>query len=93
MQIVLKQEAKSEIVESYLFFEERQHGLGEAFFKELEQLFQLISLNPRLFPAYRKSLKKVAMRRFPYIIIYEIENTSIIVYAVFHTSRNPASRF
>ena len=35
---------------------------------------------------YRRSL----IRRFPYAVFYECAGNKVMIYAVFHTSRNPA---
>ena len=29
------------------------------------------------------------MKKFPYVIIYEVFDTEVVIYSVFHTSRNP----
>ena len=92
MKIEFKQEAKAEIVDSFFFYEGKRIGLGKQFINELEQILQLISLSPGLFPKHRRGLKKAIIRRFPFIIIFEIEKAVITIYAVFHTSRNLAKR-
>jgi hypothetical protein len=37
----------------------------------------------------RKLYREVFIKHFPYLIIYEIVDSSIIVYAIFNTSLNP----
>jgi len=34
-------------------------------------------------------MRKVVVKKFPYIIVFEIENNDVVVYAVFHTKQNP----
>ncbi|MEM0542303.1 hypothetical protein WFZ85_06720 [Flavobacterium sp. j3] len=40
----------------------------------------------------RKPYREVFIKHFPYLIIYEIETSNIIVYAIFNTSLNPKKK-
>jgi len=33
------------------------------------------------------------MIKFPYIIVFEVEQSEVIVFGIFHTSRNPDNKF
>jgi len=34
-------------------------------------------------------MRRALVRRFPYEILYEIENDEIIIYAIYHCARDP----
>ena len=48
-----------------------------------------IRRQPEIYPVVCETYRRALMRRFPYAIFFEYEETTVIVYAVFHTSRDP----
>lgn len=82
--------AENEIDESIEFYESRNKGLGKQFMSYLQSYLKVLKTNPQLFeikkePGYRE----LTLVKFPFVIIYEIIENEVIVYSVFHTSRNP----
>lgn len=51
----------------------------------MRDVFQQIQTTPTLYTVVRMAL----VRRFPYVILYRVEATRIVVVSVFHTSRDP----
>lgn len=45
----IKNEANIEIIEAYLYFEEKRMGLGEEFLEHLDAYFDRIKANPKHF--------------------------------------------
>ncbi|TXJ22616.1 MAG: hypothetical protein E6Q24_20760 [Chitinophagaceae bacterium] len=41
----------------------------------------------------RKNVRQAALKRFPYVIVYEIIKAEVVVFAVFHTRRNSKLKF
>ena len=82
--------AENEIDESIEFYESRSKGLGKQFLSYLKSYLKVLKTNPELFeikkePGYRE----LTLVKFLFVIIYEIIENEVIVYSVFHTSRNP----
>ncbi|MFN7674847.1 hypothetical protein [Flavobacterium sp.] len=48
--------------------------------------------NPLHYQIKRKPYREVFIKHIPYLIIYEIVDSSIIVYAIFNTSLNPKKK-
>lgn len=69
----LKEYAKVEIIEAYFYYEEKRTGLGEEFLEHLDTYFERIVANPKHFPQKRKPYREAFIKRFPFLIIYEIE--------------------
>lgn len=88
----LKEYAKAEIIEAYLYYEEKRTGLGEEFLEHLDTYFERIVANPKHFPQKRKPYREAFIKRFPFLIIYEIEKNKIIIYSVFNTWQNPVRK-
>jgi plasmid stabilization system protein ParE len=80
---------EADLAEAFNWYEDKQNGLGERFLNELVFCYNLIESNPELCGRVSKSYRKISLRHFPYIIVFEIADDHVLVYAVFHTSRNP----
>jgi len=90
--IELLEVAEIELSDSYDWYEEQQLGLGNRFYKEISYYLNLLESKPYLFPIrYAGDLRTVAINKFPYLIIYWIDEVTNAIYVVsiFHTSRNP----
>ncbi|WP_299892353.1 type II toxin-antitoxin system RelE/ParE family toxin [uncultured Lacinutrix sp.] len=88
----VKDEANLEIIEAYLYYEEKRLGLGEEFLEHLETYFDRITVNPKHFPQKRKPYREAFIKRFPFLIIYETAKGKVIVYSVFNTWQNPEKK-
>ena len=87
--LVIKQEAKDEITEAYNWYKNKQNELGERLISVLDDYFSTIKKNPKQFPKVLNDMRQATIKKFPYIIIFEIENNDIVVFAVFNTNQNP----
>lgn len=92
-QVEFSEEASSEIVEAYSWYEERSEGLGERFFTELDNVIALLKINPWMFPAVYKDFHQAPLQVFPYVIVYMIQKEDVLIQAVFHAKRNPKESF
>ncbi|HEU0125620.1 type II toxin-antitoxin system RelE/ParE family toxin [Flavobacterium sp.] len=85
--------AEKEIDESIEFYESRSKGLGKQFLTYLRSYLKVLKTNPELYAVKKKpSYREMTLVKFPFVIIYEIIETEIIIYSVFHTSRNPKKK-
>jgi hypothetical protein len=88
----LKEDANLEIIEAYSYYEEKRLGLGDEFLEHLNIYFERITFNPKHFPQKRKPYREAFIKRFPFLIIYEIAKEKIIIYSVFNTWQNPKNK-
>ena len=87
--LIVKGEAKNEITEAYYWYESKQNELGERLLSVLDDCFNRITINPKQFPKKLDNMRQATINKFPYIIIFEIENNDVVVFAVFNTKQNP----
>ncbi len=87
--IILSEEARQDEIESYQYYEAQRVGLGGEFLNELEHCYDVLSRHPHLFGFIDTSydLRDVKLKRFPFVIIYELSAENVYVYSVHHTSR------
>lgn len=89
----IKEDALEDIQTVYQYYEEAVEGLGEDFINELEEFTIILEKNPYLFEVKYNPFREAKINRFPYLIIYEIENSNVTIYAIFHTSQSPKKRY
>lgn len=87
--LVIAPEAEQDIAEAYAWYEGRRVGLGEEFLTSIDACIETIRRAPELYPVIYESYRRSLVRRFPYAIFYEHVEKTVIVYGVFHTSRDP----
>ncbi len=67
----------------------QKDNLGDEFIAELEKVLSNIISNPFQFPLKQRGIHKSVINRFPFTVFFTVQNDVIIVFAVFHNSRNP----
>lgn len=88
----LKEDAVADLKDAFNWYDSQREGLGSDFLDYVNVYFDKIISNPNGFVAFEGSLRAAFLQRFPFKIIYDVEHETILVYAVYHTSRNPKSR-
>lgn len=87
--LIILEQAISEIVESCNYYNGKVSGLGHEFEDEIFNLLEIIKENPLVFPIKFSNIHEAVLLSFPFVINYEVIGKQVIVYAVFHTKRNP----
>ncbi|MBP2281766.1 hypothetical protein H4V97_000084 [Flavobacterium sp. CG_23.5] len=91
--IVFSRLAENEMEVAIDFYESRRKGLGKYFFGYIKGYLKIIEANPKLFAIKKEPcFREIALKKFPFVIIYEVFKNEIIVYSIFHTSRNPSKK-
>ena len=82
-------EAQRELRSGASFYDAQHPGLGKDFVLEVRRLCRRIVENPRIGTEILPGIRRRLVRRFPYAILYAIENSEILVLAIAHQSRRP----
>lgn len=90
--LIIKEEANNEIIESFLYYESKSEGLGGKFEIHLGIYFDRISKYPYHYQIKRNPYREAFIKKFPFIIIYEIIENKVVVYSVFNTKRSPLKK-
>src|SRR5690606_6087316 len=90
--LIISGKAKYEIEEAYFYYEYAQKGLGDKFITHLDNYLERISTSPWQFPEKRSPYREAFVRKFPFLIIFEIQNNNIVIYSVFNTSQDPQKK-
>ncbi len=55
----------------------------------MEAALESITRRPEMYPVVHESYRRALIRRFPYALFYEYDQDTAMVYAIFHTARDP----
>ena len=73
------------------FYEANRPDLGREFLDELDATIQRIIANPKAWQVLDGEIRRCRLRRFPYGVIYAIEDEIVLIISVMHLHRNPSS--
>ncbi len=90
--LVILENAAEEVASIWFWYEAQQAGLEDQFHEEFYRILAHISDYKESGVRYKRNYRQVRLLKFPYLIMYELENDLIIIYAVLHTSRHPKKR-
>jgi mRNA-degrading endonuclease RelE of RelBE toxin-antitoxin system len=95
IKVLFSSNAAKEIRESHLWYEERSSGLGNLFVDIVDKTIQFLLMNPEGYPEKSPPYREIVLDKFPFVIIYEFDNQMQTIYVlhVFHTKRNPKSKY
>lgn len=82
-------EALDEADKIISFYKKQQAGLEKRFLEALEDAIARIRRNPLMYRKVEGEIRKCRMSRFPYGVIYRIQNDAIEIIAIMHLRRNP----
>ena len=71
--VTISREAENDLTEIFSWYEDKRKGLGHDFLLQVEAGLRLIEQHPRAFREEYRSVKKHLIKRFPYKIIYLVE--------------------
>ncbi len=89
MRVLFDPDALVEAREAAAFYEDNQPGLGKAFLDEVEAATEEIVLHPLLWRRIKGRFRRYLIPRFPYALIYAVQEDIIYVAAVMHLKRRP----
>jgi len=83
----VQSEAVIEIQTAFEWYELQKGGLGFEFIEEVENGFSKICNHPQYYTFVSAHFRRFKIQRFPYLIIYEINNKTVIINSVKHASK------
>jgi hypothetical protein len=89
LRIVLDPAAAAELREAAVFYEDCREGLGREFLSGVEDTFEAIVRRPTLWRRLSGRFRRCLVHRFPYGVIYAVEDDVVYVAAVMHLKRKP----
>lgn len=82
-------EARIEFLESIVYYESQQTGLGQRFLEDVTEAVRRIEAHPKMYRLIDQTWRQCRIPRFPFGIIYRVKNRRIEIIAVMHLHRKP----
>ena len=82
-------EAELDVDEAHLWYHRREPPRGREFLAAVHTCIASIQRYPEAYALVDATMRRALIRRFPYVIFYEIEPDDILVFGVFHAARDP----
>ncbi|MCC6559241.1 MAG: type II toxin-antitoxin system RelE/ParE family toxin [Polyangiaceae bacterium] len=95
MRVELHPEARAELRAAAVWYDEQRPGLGDQLVAEVSSTLERIVEAPASFPrwpdvpASPTPIHRAVMKRFPYVIAFEVHSQHVLVLAVAHSKRRP----
>jgi plasmid stabilization system protein ParE len=89
--LTIRREAEFDIDDQLSYYEEKRVGLGHEFLLCIEEALNKLQRNLLVYRKIHKELRRIPIRRFPYRIFYFVNNSNVIVTALFHARKDPRS--
>lgn len=81
--------AEEELLDEIGYLELRTAGLGRRFFGEVRNVENLISRFPESGRELLPGIRRFALRKFRYSLIYTVQRNSVLILALAHHRRRP----
>ena len=81
--------AEREIEAAADYYEKQEAGLGLRFVLEMERAIKFILQFPNAWLPISKRARRCVLRRFPYNVIYSVQQDTVTVVTVIHQRRDP----
>jgi plasmid stabilization system protein ParE len=85
----VQSQAQQEINEAFDWYFKRSPEAAEAFLTEIGASLAQIVSHPQLYPSYTKNTRRRVLVGFPYFVVFQEKDDTILVVAVAHAKRRP----
>lgn len=90
--ILITERAQLNIEDAIDYYEFKRQGLGYEFYADFMNNLNYIIQHPFLSPVKINPFREYPLSTFPYIIIYDIVDDTVVIASVFNTHLNPAKK-
>jgi hypothetical protein len=88
-EVYITPSALFDIKEAINFYNSKLDDLGSRFYEDLENNIKSIQIAPTAFAERYTGVRGKLMRKFPFIILYNINQEHIQIIRIFNTNQNP----
>jgi plasmid stabilization system protein ParE len=80
-------EAQEELWATHEWYRLRSPTAARRFAHEIRRAVALIAASPHTWPVLRRNTRRYVLKRFPFSIVYRVEDSRVCVVAVAHAKR------
>lgn len=89
MRVIITNVARQELEDAARYYEREYSGLGRRFKEEVRKAALRTAEYPKAWSIERGEVRKCLLHKFPYKLMYSVEEDHILVIAVAHQHRKP----
>lgn len=89
MRVIFTRLARQELEDAVRFYELEYSGLGRKFKEEVRKAALRIAAYPEGWSIARSNVRKCLLHKFPYKLLYAVDENHILIIAVAHQHRKP----
>jgi plasmid stabilization system protein ParE len=89
MRVIFTRIATQELEDAVRFYELEYAGLGRIFKEEVKKAALRVAEYPKAWSIERGEVRKCLLHRFPYKLLYSVEEDHVLVIAIAHQHRKP----
>ena len=89
MRVIFTRLARQELEDAVRFYELEYSGLGRKFKEEVRKAVLRIAAYPEGWSIERGNVRKCLLHKFPYKLLYAVDENHILIIAVTHLHRKP----
>ena len=86
---LITSDAEADLADAVAWYQLAGKGLEQEFIRAFDARLAVICRNPAQYPIVFQRVRRALLRKFPYGIFYFVVDDAVVVFACFHTSRNP----
>lgn len=86
--IRIRPETELEIEEAFERYRQESARIADRFLTEIGASLKKIRRNPRLYPPYTRNTRRRILGSFPYSVIYQEKQNTILIVAIAHAKRH-----
>jgi plasmid stabilization system protein ParE len=87
--ILLRPDAEEYLATGKDWYDRQKSGLGERFLQATSMTFEHIADSPEQHAKVHDEVRRVTMRRFPYVVYYIASADAVEIIGVLHGARHP----
>ena len=81
--------ADAELAEAVAYYDGKAEGLGDRFLADVKAATRYIERYPEIAPIIEEGVRAKVLVRFPYSLMFVVEEHELYIVAVAHQSRRP----
>ena len=89
--VVFLPQARDDLRKGKRWYDAQVKGLGREFAMAVDTAVEAIGARPKAFTEVYGEFRQCVMRRFPYTIFFRLQGAQVVVVAVHHERRDPAT--
>jgi len=88
-QLVIDPVARQDVADARDWYDAQRSGLGDEFVDEVNAAVGRFRNQPLVHAPLYRTLRRSVVRRFPYLVLYRVEGTTVTVVGVPHGHSDP----